>query len=92
MNKELYEKIKDRKAYYLFNDLEIQLSMITPDGAVIHKLGGIRQSFSSRVKLYRDNYWAQEETMLQYNERDNSDFELVMNKISDAVIYFQVKI
>jgi hypothetical protein len=90
--KELYELIKDRRASNLFGDLEYQLDTAKPNSAVAHKLGGLRQYFSSIGRLYRDNYFPADETIAQYKERDASLFEEAINYILESMKFFNVHI
>jgi hypothetical protein len=86
--KELYELIKDRRASNLFGDLEYQLDLAKPNSAVAHKLGTLRQYFSSTKHLYEDNYFPADETIAQYKERDTSLFEESMEHILEAMKFF----
>ena len=90
--KELYEIIKDRRASNLFGDLENQLDLAKPNSAVAHKLGGLKQGFSSIQRLYRDNYFPADETIAQFKERDASLYEESAGWILDSIQFFNARV
>ncbi|VVB83765.1 Uncharacterised protein [uncultured archaeon] len=87
---ELYEKIKNKKACYLFEELSRQLDLLPPNGAKIHKLRTCRQIFISHISLYSDNLFPADETIAEYKQRDSSNFENTLKKILDSVNDFKI--
>lgn len=90
--KELYKAVKDRNAYMLFRNLEVELSSARLDGTNTHGSKQLVTVIASLVNLYKEADYPQEETMAEYKARNKDMFNLSMDKVLEAVNNYHVKI
>jgi hypothetical protein len=90
--KELYQAVKDRNAYMLFRNLEVELSSAHLDGTNIHGSESLRAVLYSMANLYKMGDFPTTETMSEFKERDKILFDTAMDKVLEAVNNYRVKI
>lgn len=90
--KELYKVIKNRNAYMLFRNLEVELSSARLDGTNMHRSKSLLTALESMVNLYKMGDFPITETMADYKIRDKELFEISFERILEAVNNYGVKI
>ncbi len=90
MNRQnLYRKIKDRNALELFKSLKFGLDTAKPNGATIHDLAELRESFSVRVKLSKMRGHG-DETIEDYRKRNEETYKNTRDRILKAINKYNV--
>ncbi|GEM_PF-2753263 len=89
----LAELLGERNALEVFRSLDIKLAMLTPNGALNHRLANVKSFIYGRVRMYGEfDDWPQNETFSQYKKRDSKDYSEAIKYIAEAIEKFHVTI
>jgi len=88
--RELYNRIKDRKIWMVANDLEKQVRGIK-SGATIHEVPGSKQYFESLNNNCKEGFFVQE-YFKELRQQEPEVYEEISNNILIAVNKLHIKI